>query len=273
MNTARSIGIRKTMRVAAVACALLPLPAHSQDAELATKSGNEVGVTFSGYKYTEPGLLTLKANKIGIDYSGTYAFGSEWPNRSEGWFVRGDVRFATGKVDYSSSLSGSINNRPDRYYELRGFVGKDFHFANYTLSPYAGLGYRNLYNDLRGVTSTGARGYRRESNYLTLPIGVAHRMNLANQRQLLTTLEFDYLIRGRQDSSLSDATPATADVSNTQRNGFGLRLGAMVRFPTWSVGPFLNLWRIKDSDRTGAGLIFEPRNNTYEFGVKAAYAF
>lgn len=271
MNVDRSIGRLKAIAVTAVAACLTALPGLAHSADLATKSGNEVGVTFSTYKYTEPGVLTLKANKIGFEYSGTYAIGSEWPNRSNGWFVRGDLRFATGKADYSSPLSGTLNNLPDRYFEVRGLIGKDFDLGDYTLAPYAGLGYRYLFNDLRGTTSTGAIGYRRESNYTTLPLGLTHKMALADQKQLVTTVEYSYLIRGKQDSTLSDVTPARANVSNTQRNGYGLRVGTMVRFPTWSVGPYMALWRIKDSDRSGA--VFEPRNSTYEFGVKAAYNF
>lgn len=273
MNVDRSIGFLKAATLTAFACCLTPLPAVAQSAELATKTGNEIGITVSSYKYTEPGSISIKAAKIGFDYTGTYAIGSEWPNRGNGWFARGDLRFATGKGDYSSGVSGTLNDRPDWYYEIRGLVGKDFHFGGYTLSPYAGLGYRYLFNDLRGVTSTGARGYRRESNYASLPIGATHKMNLANQAQLLTTVEYSYLIRGRQDSKLSDINGATQDLGLTQRSGYGLRLGTMVRFSTWAVGPSLSLWRIKESDRANAGLTFEPRNTTYEFGVKGVYNF
>jgi len=273
MNVDRSIGLLKAMTVTAFACCLTALPALAQSAELATKTGNEIGVTVSSYKYTEPGNMSIKAAKFGFDYSGTYAIGSEWPNRSNGWFVRGDLRFATGKGDYSSGLSGTLNDRPDWYYEIRGLVGKDFYFGDYTLSPYAGLGHRYLFNDLRGVSSTGAQGYRRESNYSTLPVGVIHKMNLANQAQLLTAVEYSYLVRGRQNAKLSDSNPATQDVSLTQRSGYGLRLGTMVRFATWSVGPSLILWRINESDRVNAALTSEPRNNTYEFGVKVVYNF
>lgn len=281
MNVDRSIGLLKAITtgplkaitVTASACCLTALPALAQRADLATKTANEVGVTVSSYKYTEPGVMSIKANKIGFDYTGTYALDAEWPNQSKGWFLRGDVRYATGKGDYSSNASGALNNRPDWYYEVRGLIGKDFAFGDYTLSPYAGLGYRHLFNDLRGVSSTGASGYRRESNYTSLPVGVTHKMNLSNQMQLHTALEYSRLIRGKQDSKLSDALPATADVSLRQRSGYGLRLGTMVRFATWSVGPTLTWWRIKESDRANAGLIVEPRNNTYEFGVKAAYNF
>jgi hypothetical protein len=45
--------------------------------------------------------------------------------------------------------------------------------------PYAGLGFRYLYNDLRGTSSTGAIGYRRESHYFYVPLGVTLRVPLA----------------------------------------------------------------------------------------------
>ena len=266
--------LNKAMPVATLACCLMTaLPALAQSPSLVTKTANELGVTASSYKYTEPGNMSIKATKIGFDYTGTYAIDAEWPNRSKGWFVRGDLRYATGTGDYSSGVSGTLNDKPDWYYEIRGLIGKDFHFGDYTLSPYAGLGYRYLFNDLRGISSVGARGYRRESHYTTLPIGVTHKMNLSNQAQLLTTVEYSYLLRGRQDSTLSDAFTTNQNISSTQRSGYGLRLNTMVRFATWSAGPYLSLWRINESDRSNGTLIFEPRNNTYEFGGKVVYNF
>ena len=72
----------------------------------------------------------------------------------------------------------------------------------------------------------------------------------------------------------SDALPAIADLRLKQPSGYGLRLGTMFRFDTWSVGPSLILWRIKESDRGPAPFLFsEPRNNTYEIGIKGVYHF
>jgi hypothetical protein len=143
-----------------------------------------------------------------------------------------------------------------------------------TLSPYVGLGYRQLFHDLRGITSTGSLGYRRESTYLTLPLGVVHQMRLENQARLVSTVEYAHLIRGRQESRRSDV-PGLADVTNQQKSGRGLRLSMMYQQKAWSVGPFVTLWNIKDSDGVvvGALTIKEPANTTREFGVKAAYRF
>ncbi len=274
MNAIRSPGSAQIVKMTtALACLLTPLCAFSQGAELGTKSANEVGMTFSSYQYNEPGVATIKAAKVGFEYSGTYAFGSQWPQRKNGWFVRGDLRYATGKADYSSPGTGTLNNRTHWYYEVKGVVGKDFSFDGYSLSPYGGFGYRYLFNDLRGVSSTGALGYRRESNYYTLPVGFTHRTILANQSTLATTIEYDYFLRGQQDSKLSDTNPATANANNRQNGGYGLKLATMVQFSTWSVGPFVQVWRINQSNTVNTPAVTEPKNRTTEFGVKAAFAF
>ena len=288
MNVYQSIGlVLNAMTVTATACCLMAPPALAQTSALSTRTGNEVGVTVSGYKYTEPGVMQIKATKIAFNYTGTYAFGTEWPNRSDGWFLRGDARYATGKGDYSSGISRSINDRPDWYYEVRGLIGKDFHFSDYTLSPFAGIGYRYLFNDLRGFSSTGAAGYRRESNYTTLPLGVTHKMNLGSQARLVTTVEYSHLIRGRQETKFSDIVGsngiiAAQDAENRQRHGYGMRLGVSYQMDQWSVGPFVHYWKIKESDTVSVSRsvvgpvtlsVFEPANKTTEFGVKGVYHF
>ena len=267
------LGAMAITSLASLACALTVSTVRAQDHGLATKMAIDLSATLTHYEYKEPGLATIKGVKVGFDVSGTYVFGSQWPDRNKGWFVRGDLRYATGKTDYSSGISGSIDNLKDWYYEVRGVIGKDFDQGSYVLAPYVGLGYRHLENDLRGVSTTGARGYRRESNYTTLPIGVVHKMKLSSQVQLHTTLEYSHLLRGQQEAKLSDVGLAFTDVSLRQRKGYGLRLGTMAKFDQWSVGPMVSVWRIKASEIGGTPPVFEPKNNTVEFGIKAAYHF
>ena len=81
---------------------------------------------------------------------------------------------AWGDVDYSSGSTGSTDNIHDSMYELRGLVGYDFINEETKLyTVYSGIGYRRLNDDGGGtVTTTGHRGYDRESNYYYLPLGV-----------------------------------------------------------------------------------------------------
>ena len=208
--------------------------------------------------------MSLKATKVGIDYNAAIA-----PDKD--WFVRGDLSFATGKADYSSPASGTKNGNTDWNCELRGLVGKDFDNKTYVLSPYSGLGYRYLFNDLRGATSTGAIGYRRESSYSYLPFGVTHRLRLESVARLSTTLEYDYFLDGRQKSYTSDLNGLFQDVVNKQHAGYGIRGSMYYEKNSWSLGPWFRYWNINQSDLVLS--IFEPKGTTSEVGLRMGYKF
>jgi len=275
-----NVNLSAVIRTAAIACSCFAVSVSAQSNTLATRTGNEIGLAISSYQYDEA-ADSQKATQWGIAYAGTRA-------TRDGWFVRGELNYAYAKTDYSSIATGNKDGNSNWHYEIRALAGKDVSFGNYNLSPYLGLAYRHLFNDLRGRTSTGAIGYRRESNYYTLPIGVNHRINLSNKAQLFTTIEYDFLLRGRQDTKLSDLIgydgfTSASDVSNTQRHGYGWRLSSMYQFDNWSIGPYLTRWHMNDSDRTTATAVrngvtyqtplWEPANSTTEYGVKASYRF
>lgn len=238
---------------------LLVPSAFAQTAELATKSEKTVGLTLAGYKYDEPSYMTLKANKVGIDFSATYAFGSQWPNPQQSWFVKGEFQTLSGKADYQSPLSGAISNTPNRSVEVRALVGKDFEVGAAVFSPHIGLGYRHLYSDI---------GYERTSTYNTLPIGLTHKMSTSGLAQLHTTVEYMHLLSGVHKVNL-----LSQNVSLDQRRGYGLRLSVMHRQDFWLMGPTLTYWNMAQSEVGGVLPVYEPQNKTIELGVKAAYRF
>jgi hypothetical protein len=237
---------------------LLP-SAFAQNAEVATKSEKTVGLTLASYKYDEPGYMKLGANKVGIDFSGTYAFGSQWPNPQQNWFVKGEFQTLSGKADYQSPFSGAISNTPNRSVEVRALVGKDFEVGGVVFAPYVGLGYRHLYSNI---------GYERTSTYNTLPIGLTHKMSTAGLAQLLTTLEYMHLLSGEHKANL-----LSQNVSLEQRRGYGLRLSVMHRQEAWSMGPTLTYWNMPQSEVAGVLPVYEPQNKTIELGFKGAYRF
>lgn len=245
--------------LACSAVSLLVPNAFAQNADLSTKSEKSVGLTISSYKYEEPSYMTLKATKVGIDLSGTYALASQWPNPQQGWFVKGELQMLSGKADYESPISGSIGNTPNRSVEVRALVGKDFELGGAVVAPYVGLGYRHLYSDI---------GYKRTSTYNTLPLGVTHKMSTSGQSQLHTTVEYMHLISGAHKVNLP-----LQNVNLDQRRGYGLRLSVMHRQDTWSVGPTLTYWNMDASDVGGLFPVYEPKNKTYELGFKGAYRF
>ena len=248
---------------------------------LRTHTGQEVGVTISHYKYEEPNFMSLEAMKLGIDYSTTLTV-------DDSWFMRLDGRYATGDADYESAGTGSSNDIPDWYAEIRALIGTDYVFNDFILAPYSGLGYRYLFNDLRGDTSSGAVGYRRESEYFYLPIGVTHRVALSEGSQLENNLEFDYLLNGQQTTHFEDLAghgnfTYGQELKNGQDRGYGRRASSMSLQGNWSVGPYVTYWDIEDSETNtsivGIGGSYylmsgkEPANNTLEYGIKGAYRF
>jgi len=245
---------------------LVPCFAYGQQPGPNTRPGVGLGVTLAGYKYEEPSVaVTLKGYKIGLDLS---AIG----NAGDDWFIRGDARYEIGNTDYSGSGTQCCN--PDWYYELRGTVGRDFDRGTYNLSPYLGFGYRYLFNDGRGITSTGAVGYRRTSEYAYLPVGATYRLKLESVARLATTLEYDHLVKGRQTSYLTDtAIAGYGDVVNKQRTGYGIRGSMYYEKSNWSFGPWFQYWNIDRSDTASAGSVagFEPKNKTTEIGLRLGF--
>ncbi|MBU3596038.1 hypothetical protein ICN10_06435 [Polynucleobacter sp. 86C-FISCH] len=253
---------------------------YAQDSSvmIATQTGNTLGLTLSGYEYKEPSLnVVISAPLIGVDYTGTYAFGNDW-------FVKADARYAYGSAKYSGS--GTQSNIPYSYYDLRGLVGYDFNFAElggFVLAPFTGIGYRYLFDNQGGQTTSGANSYNRSSAYVYLPIGVTHRMKVNDTHRLETVVEYDYLIQGTQVSQLSQAASYLPNVTNQQLSGYGLRLSSMYQFDAWSVGPYVSYWNIQNSNTVTQTITvnrvsyrltaYEPANNTIEAGIKVAYSF
>jgi hypothetical protein len=254
--------------------------AQAESASINTNSGNELTISVSSYLYEEPSLgMSTKGDKFGVGHMGALVL-------NEDWFIKDDVRFTNGTVDYVGS--GYQAGVPDWYVEARGVIGRDIQLGEAVFAPYVGIGYRHLFNDLRGYSSTGAIGYRRESNYLYVPIGVTHRFRLQDSAVWSTTFEFDKLLSGRQFSRLSDLVGHNGysdapDISNVQSGGFGFRADMMYEMDGWAFGPFLNVWRIDKSDSvlrpiTSNNVVTwysftEPQNRTTEFGMKMKFKF
>lgn len=244
-----------------------PQTAFGRKKLLRTRPGLEGAFTFSGYHYQEPDISVLMEGlKYGLEATGTYTF--------SGWFVSGGARFAYGLVDYKGS--GTDKDHSDYIWEIRATGGRDFMLGRVNVSPYTGLGYRFLYNDNRGVTSTGALGYERESQYVYIPFGVTPRFNLFNNgSRIALNLEYDLFLYGNQRSYLSKTRLSAEDLENEQDRGWGLRGSILYEGENWSAGPFFNYWNIATSSRNcNVDLCgYEPMNQTYEFGLRLAYRF
>lgn len=269
--------MKKTVALGLYAVANLLCAAQAAGPSLNTTTGGDIGLQASTYRYEEVvndrTFMTTQGTKLGVTASGVRALESDdW----RGWFVGADGRIAGGYVDYEGS--GTKSGVSDNLVEFRVTGGRDFAMNGYVLAGFAGVGMRKLYNDLRGQTSTGATGYRRDSTYLYLPLGVTHRFAWNEQARVSTTLEYDYLLEGSQLSYTTDFG-ALNDARNVQRKGYGMRLSSAYEMRQWSFGVFYNYWNIDDSERATYILlpylytVIEPKNSTREFGVAIKYRF
>lgn len=229
---------------------------------LATRPGLEFGVQVAYYDYQEPNIAELKGNRLGLLAAWTVV-------SDRGIFAKIDFRASTGSLTYQGS--GSMSGVPDLILETRGVAGFDWVLQGATLSPYAGLGYRYLYNDLTGRSSTGFAGYRRYSTYLYAPVGLTLRVDMGSGWAFAPTGEIDIFIRGEQKSMLSDANLGINDVTNTQKNGSGYRLYLMFEKDHLAIGPYMHYWHIEQSN-VQRGFV-EPDNWTREIGVEIRYRF
>ncbi len=267
--------MKKILAVAAVLSAVCPA-AFAQDGRdpLLTRPGLEVGAQAAHYHYEEPDVAKL----IGLRAGGVGAF----TLTQGGAFFKADGRLSLGSLNYQGS--GTRSNIPDLIFEVRVVAGTDLQAGEgVVLSPYAGLGYRYLYNDFRGYTRSGGIlyvGYRRYSNYLYAPVGFTMRIRVGDGWVLAPTLEADVFLRGMQVSKASDTNLGYIDVTNTQDKGRGHRVYLMLEKDHLAIGAWTHYWHIGDSDLQFGGVVqgvprflHEPENYTREIGVEVRYRF
>lgn len=258
--------IKKWMSIAVLGCQGLIFSYDSSWRDLRSPEGFAVSMQVGGYDYREPGLMKQEGGLAG--------FGVDWACRAfEENYVRLQVGYNQGHVDYTGS--GTLDDKPVKKLETRLIWGNDdITLGQGRLMRYTGLGFRQLYNDARGETSTGKFGYRRYNDMIYLPIGVEYCVQVG-EYLTLWNMEMDLLLVGRQRSLLQDAGPDYSELSNDQHGGVGFRLNAMMEFGGIWFGPYLEYWDINDSQvvQSGDFIGVEPANNTVEYGFQIKYFF
>ena len=227
-----------------------------------------LGIGLSQYAYREPSLGVMQDGWLGIAQA-------KWaPDnlRFKNWplTLLGQATF--GYADYSGS--GTMANQPTSIYQLQVESPHTEWVKGYQISP--GLGYRYLYNDARGTTSTNYSGYRRTSEYLFASLGVERPFG-ENWRATATGY---YLLTGRQTSNLFDVGGNYATqgpLQNTQRHGFGWKAGICKTYQALDFCSNFEYWQIGASDNdyfvfNGRSYpVFEPANHTKSFQFTVNY--
>jgi hypothetical protein len=273
-----------------------PPPANARKSMLPSgRSGerwprHEGGLSFelSNIYYDEPEFMRNKGFMWGV--SGDYIFR---PNNFE---FRVDGRFSSGEVDYWSDRTGIAKGLGDYNFETRFSLGYDLKIASSraAFTPFTGLGYRFLFDGSEGtVTSSGATGYDRKSNYLYIPAGVETKFGIKGGWSIVFSGEYDYLWHGWQYSELGyyQLVPGLIEVpdyvaKDDQEEGWGAR--GSIRFIKnigridFKIEPYFRYWAIEDSDGLLVYVIgypnlpfggYEPANSTTEWGMKLGIGF
>ncbi len=194
------------------------------------------------------------------------------------WETRPDLiralfttEIGAGRAKYAGS--GTLDGY--WYYKFRGeaYIAYEYH----GFSPLLGLGYRWLYDDKGGrSSSTGALSYDRQSQYLYMPVGAIYEIT----DSFKIKAQYNYLLYGKQTSFLSDIA-GFSDIENDQNNGWGVDVTFDYR-PFQNIGfySFFRYWDIDDSETTvgfisgvAAFTAIEPMNQTVEAGVGVSYKF
>jgi len=226
----------------------------------------EVGPEISYMKYSEPDVMEQKGVMYGVAASYIYR------DSAESTMLRLDGRVGWGQMDYDGQLMDgtpySSAGDDEFTYEVRGLAGWDFANETARATPYVGFGYRFLEDD----SSDDPAGYKRQSNYLYVPLGLEFLFPSKGVWSLGAMMEFDILLWGTQDSDIGGAY---GNVSNNQHDGTGMK--ASVRLQKKGnkadtvIEPFVRLWTINDSEESEG--LYEPKNRSVEVGLRLSWKF
>ena len=229
-----------------------------------------LGVESGYYSYVEPGVMSMKGPLVGIHGS---ILGKLGEPRADGVTVGLWGRAAYTATNYTSKDTGSINSGIPSYIgNIKPTIGYRFSsYKQYRINPYIGAGYRFLFNNFDGfTTSTGHNGFNRYSNYLYIPIGTRASYHFTRHYGISGHAEFDWMVWGRQVSAIHNT------INNDQRNGYGLNGSLLFENylgPGFSlgIGPYSRYWYIPESEQD-KGFV-EPQNSTLEVGLKLNMSF
>jgi hypothetical protein len=186
----------------------------------------------------------------------------------------------SNSIRYESNGTGEMDNCSYTVNELRLLGTYSWDLQNqWKVEPYTGLAARYLVNDdFDKVSNSGHIGWLRTSTYTYIPVGLRF-VNDIEDMQAILHLEYDWFIKGRQVSRSFNSY-----YNNEQHHGFGARMGVDLLIPSslgcfdYNVGAFIRYWNIEASTvnvnlLNGTRVGWEPKNTTYEIGLRLGLSF
>ena len=229
------------------------LGAHAQNTDPTPAPPTTWAAGLAWWRYSEP-VMKLEGPQLTLRAQHT--------SQQAGWPRLLEADIGVGSLRYSSQGSGSLSQVP----LLRGQAS-----ALWPLEPAgqwrAGLQLEATWTDLRGTTSTGDSGYERFNSK-------AWAM-LQYETSSTARTELGLLLRGRQQSYLSQAHPTLPDITNTQKHGIFLAYRhSPLDGPSgagYGLRPWIRYTSVSTSDEVGADRWYEPRNRTLQIGLESSW--
>ena len=235
-----------------------------------------LGLELFPYTYTERNVMEYKGLFYGISGASAIYLGRDD-------FLQLEGRYTIGKTSYTSNGTGSFGTKaPNKIMEVRGLYKRRFQLnQKVDLYPFVGFGYRYKEDDTQDiVSSTGHMGSIRKSYYRYIPIGLSVDYTLQKGWGIYASGEYDIFLNGIQKNKYFFHSNR-----HKQTKGYGLRSEILLEKTfdkyIFSIGPYINYWNIKDSERQPVIIldkyvlyyIKEPKNTTKETGIKIKFTF
>lgn len=244
----------------------------------ATQEGLSIGLQGARFEYDEPGVMTEK----GFLWGG---YGSFLSSRNAPMSVRAQAHFLVGQLDYDGAIYNTSNGTTTPYQtttedtvietQLDAGIQVDSS-AEFRVRLFGGLGYRFWQDRISGET-----GYRRETTYIYLPLGVEVLTVISPEMLLSFEAQYNHWLKGKNRSYLTDVNPSFGDYEFNQDTGSGFQLAGQFSLVWPQLRPFFRLiyqsWDVEDSEikffPTTGGYLLEPKNSTQTFFFIAGISF
>lgn len=250
----------------------------SDRSELTKQQQFEFGTEVSHIRYSEKnGGVNTKGMAYGI--FGVYNHRLPVDNLAASIInvLHVDVHFNYNLVDHTGQwVADNVN---DYIVEPRVWIGKDIiAIENFRVTPYTGVGYRYVFDDIGGKSSVNGLGtFDSRSQFLYIPMGAELAMLPATGWEVRLAGEYDYFVRGWVTYKYSQAEGFGPDITNHQKKGYGMRGSVDIikkgENVNLSVAPYVRYWKVKESDIQGDIESFVPENKSTEIGARLGVQF
>ncbi|MFH0732930.1 MAG: hypothetical protein V2A72_08480 [Candidatus Omnitrophota bacterium] len=201
---------------------------------------------------------------------------------------------ARGEADYNNT--GDIDDVSQWTWAMEFLFGYGVVISeSFGITPFLGAGHRYFCDELDGlVSTTNESGYKRESRYYYIPVGLELTTDTERDESFGTSqgwsfggsVEFDIFVKGRQKNYYTDADPAASDFEVDQEEGYGW--GGSIKIQKngenldFAIEPFARLWNTNETETEGNINLpnnsipahnYEPKTEILEYGARVTLAF